>query len=456
MSYFERLKEGGNYLIQQLKQASPYQKRLDAISRILRILRPLRIPSSWQANNASSKSNSYFCKPLTVGLIALFSAAISSPAVEPEDILIHPVGPVTFYPRLALSGTFNDNIFYREFDKKTDYITRILPGLRARIGRSPYRNFTLTYDLTQSLYANNSQQDATDQVGSLISHLEGNRLSWDGNDRISYLTSILSSSSSSSGLDADLEGGQKENRFIISDNHRLSYDLREKLDLYGQFRHTAIEFESGARFNNRRTFRGTLGSQYDYSEKTGFLGEVYLGQDQSTPNANISPEQRADYLGAVLGATGEFTRRLSGSIRFGYEWRRFTNNQPDANGMVVSVALQHRLSARTFTELAYDRSNNLSTSSSGNYVSDRVTLTIRQIIGNSGKLSAFARGAFDHRAYSGPRLDTSTTAGGGLSYDFYMWLRGDLAYNFQMLDSNEARRFDYKVNRVTLSLSAGF
>ena len=55
-------------------------------------------------------------------------------------------------------------------------------------------------------------------------------------------------------------------------------------------------------------------------------------------------------------------------------------------------------------------------------------------------------------AYVVKRTDNLISTGLALTYDFKLWLRGYLTYNFEHLDSTTPVVFSYDVNRVTVGV----
>src|ERR1041385_6309082 len=93
--------------------------------------------------------------PLLLGLL-LLSVCYRAAGLEPEDVLFIKAGPLTIRPQVALTETYNDNIFYQAKDPLQDFITTISPGLRLQLGRPEHNFIALGYTYDQLLYAENS------------------------------------------------------------------------------------------------------------------------------------------------------------------------------------------------------------------------------------------------------------------------------------------------------------
>src|ERR1051325_7893368 len=108
------------------------------------------------------KSQTYYIRACLTGEAAVVSAA-NLFAFEASDVLVFSHGPLSLRPQFGLSEQFNDNIFYLDQNKKSDFITTIAPGLKFQVGQDlPTENHVkLQYTLEQLIYAQNSSQDAT-------------------------------------------------------------------------------------------------------------------------------------------------------------------------------------------------------------------------------------------------------------------------------------------------------
>src|SRR5206468_12576744 len=114
------------------------------------------------------------------------------------------------------------------------------------------------------------------------------------------------------------------------------------------------------------TIRGTGGFSFQATEKTSVFGEFYSGQSATKPNRPFNTNDvtsfkgpHADFFGGFVGARGNFTSRLKGSVKAGYESRHFSDGAPASSSPVVEATLDQRFSDRTFASLTYTRRNSL-------------------------------------------------------------------------------------------------
>ena len=202
--------------------------------------------------------------------------------------------------------------------------------------------------------------------------------------------------------------------------------------------------------------------EYQAFSRTHLFGEIYYGQTASDPNAGRVKPPHAEFIGGFLGARGNFTEKLTGTVKAGYESREFSDGTPGGDVPVVRVELVERFTEKTVLTLSYTRSQQVSVQyARAAYTSDAIGAILRQEIGNDGRFHAILRGNYLMADYEPnqsfqERNDKIFAAGLDLNYDFKLWLRGRLGYDYERLDSDLSAIVDYDVNRVTLGLSIGY
>jgi len=393
----------------------------------------------------------------------LSAAGTQARALDASDVLVYSLGPLHVRPHLTVMEQYNDNIFYRP-SKPTpgfpflpiedDFITIISPGVSLNLGRrdAHANHIFLDYTLEDSLYATHNDQNHLDHTVSLNTYLAGSHVSLDGNDRVQFLSGILGGSSNL---------GQKVDRFVFSDNYRLEYNFSDKTSVYADGAFDATDYKRGTPLYDQNTLRGTGGFAFKPSSKTSLFGELYYGQSATSPNQPSLPSSpHADFFGGFIGARGNFTTRLSGSVKAGYESRQYSDGTPASSSPVVEVSLDEKFSDKTTASLTYSRRNSLSVQVAREaYTADAVTAQFNQVLTPNGKLVGVVTGSFENDDYekigiSAARHDMFYHAGFALNYNFQRWLSAGLNYEFEKYVSNQV--IDYDVNRVTLRISVGY
>jgi len=393
----------------------------------------------------------------------LSAAGIHPRALDASDVLVYSLGPVRVRPHLALAEQYNDNIFFRSSQPSQgtsnstnqvegDFLTTISPGVSVQLGRREANHLTLDYTMDQTWYLDHPDEGHSDHGVFFNIFLEGYRLSLTGGDHVQFLSGIL-------GGGQNL--GERVERFTFSDDYRLDYRFGEKTSVYLAGAFSATDYETGKPLYDENTIRGTAGFSFKATEKTSVFGEFYSGQSATDPNdPTLAKSPHADFLGGFVGARGDFTSRLSGSVKAGYESRQFSDGSPASSSPVVEATLAQRFSNRTIASLTYTRRNSLSVQAAREaYTSDAVGGQIRHVLSSDGKFMAVAGGNFENDDYEGggasvARHDRVYRANFALSYEIQLWLSARLGYQFEKYDSNVV--IDYNVNSVTLSIQVGY
>jgi hypothetical protein len=390
----------------------------------------------------------------------LFAAGAKALALDASDVLVYSLGPVRVRPHVAVAGQYDDNIFYFPpgVPAEDDFITIISPGVNFQLGRSQGNHILFSYQMDQSFYARNHEQDHQDHLLSLNTRLQGNRLSLDGNDSVQFLSGILGG-----GLVQTNTQNARADRIVFLDRYRLEYDLSQKFTTYIEGLHSATDYEKDTPLYDVNDLRGTGGFAFKITPKIRLFGEGYYGQEKTDPNRSVDLQgPHLDVAGGFIGASGDFHPKLTGTVKAGYETRRFSDGSQDEGSPVVDASLTGRINEKTTAVLTYSRHSSVSVqAASDTFASDVVTAGLDRVISSDGKLLARLGGSFQNDEYvdSGTfagRNDKSYRANFALVYNIQLWLSTSLAYEYEKYVSNDSRIIDYAVNRVTLRVSVGY
>jgi hypothetical protein len=374
--------------------------------------------------------------------------------LEASDVLFFSKGPVSLRPQLQLAESFNDNIFFNNQNKKSDFVSTISPGLNFQVGTEDYNYFKLRYAFDRLLYLSHPLLDANQHRIGTESHFEKRRIAVNGSDEIDFLSSVLAGGISLSGTKVD--------RTTYLDNYRLDYRLTEKTKIYGEILNSITDYQTEVPLFDSNTLRGTGGFEFQALPFTSFFGEVYYGQTATPPNNLPIKPPHAEFIGGFLGARGTFTEKLTGMVKAGYEDRQFSRPGLGAGLPVVEVSLTERFTENMALSLIYLRRQQVSVQFAAvGYTMDSVSFQWLQNIGNDGRFHLIAKIMFDAMDYQPnpsfqERFDTIITGDLELVYDFKAWLHGTLGYNHERLRSDLPIILDYDVNRVTIGLAVGY
>jgi hypothetical protein len=390
------------------------------------------------------------------------AAASSTHAADAADYLVFSKGPVSLRPQLEVVEQFTDNVYFTGTDRISDFVTILSPGIRVVAGQDlPEENhFVLNYNLDQLLYAEESSQNATQHRFSTDLAYKWSRLSFEGTDRVEFLASALGSGLIQRGRDP-------VERLIVADLYRVDYTFGERMGVYGEIHHNSVDYEEGRGLFDSRTLRGTAGFEYIFSKDTRFFGEVYYGVTDLGENGNTIAElPGTSFVGGFIGARGNFTEKLRGKVKAGYEVSTFSGGSVSGDtageAPVVEAGVSYQFTDRSNISLTYNRRQFVSVQFvNSSYIADQVTLGASQILGSVGRLRLNSAITYQNLSYEpspafAKRNDSSYSFLAAASWYFQTWLSTRLQYSFENYTSDLPAVVDYHVNRITLSVAIGY
>ncbi len=402
--------------------------------------------------------------------------------VEAAQILSFDPGRFLIQPQFDFSARFTDNLFYASRGSESsgstfnpplesDVLWYISPGLEVQYGRNPENFARVTAFFDQILYTENSDFNANQQRVMVDNRFEFGRFVLRGNDDFQWLDTILGGSTA-------VRDRTPIRRFLWNDDYQLRYDATMKTDAYLGFEHDRTDYLQEINLYDQNTLRGILGAGYNPTERINVFGEFQGAR--TNPEKNLSqqadPSPSTVYSG-FLGAEGEFTARLEGSVRVGYEVRSFSGDNAGttaSSSPAVVMRLNYVQSARRFFNLTYNRRVRASSQvANQSFISDQVNLTFTQGIGTSGRWLTRVQGGVTFGDYGDrisqaginqARNDQTYVASVSLAYQPNAWLTTSLAYQYEKFTTEFESALaaatmalnDYHANRVILQVSIGF
>lgn len=400
--------------------------------------------------------------------IAAGTGAIASQAtaLEMADLMAYKAGPMLIRPRASVAERYDDNVLYQKDGplKKADFVTTTSPGFSLTIGRKEVNNpwfdfsqapenyLSIGYDLNHNLYAGNSSLNSLGHAFDMSGRLIGNRLSLTGSDSIQMVDGLV-------GGNAGLYSNVK--RLVYNDNYRLSYRVSDKLSAYLSGAYSNTDWEEGVYLLDNNSLTGTMGIDYKPLNKISFFSGNYYGQSAVNPNIPNTPKgPHLTSMGGYMGAKGEFTQRIQGTIQAGYEVREFSNHAEAGSSPVVNASLSYRIGPKTSTSVTYSRSASVSVQSPGvTYDADVYNLNFTKYFGAAKKLALagdLSLSSYQYGIVWRNRIDDRLLGRISASYMLRAWLAAGFSYEFEQFSSTDKAVIDYSVNRVTMRLSVGY
>jgi hypothetical protein len=398
-----------------------------------------------------------FC---TAMFLSLAGSTSSVSAIEASDVLVYSKGPVSLRPHVGAFTEYNDNIFYRGSNVKSDVIFDLAPGVKLLVGENkPKENHIyLDYRMDQLWYMDDSGLDALQHRAMLNGRYSTGRTTIEGKDEFTYASTPLGGGFSIT--------GQKVSRAIETDLYRLSYKLGQRAGIYGEGWHSSTDFDKGIPLFDTRTLQGTAGFEWEYSEDTFLFGEIFYGETSLTRNDPGPKAPGQSFVGAFVGGRGNFTKKLVGTVKAGYQYNWFEEvggvSTPSTDAPVVQASLLYKARERMTVEFAYSRQQRISVEFTRSpFTVDGVSGKVSAIFGSSGRLLVTAGGHLSFHEYDpspafASRTDMLWTVDPSVSWYFETWLSMKLQYEFNHFESNLAGVVDYDQNRIILGVEAGF
>jgi hypothetical protein len=171
----------------------------------------------------------------------------------------------------------------------------------------------------------------------------------------------------------------------------------------------------------------------------------------------------SDFFGGHISAVGDFSEKLKGNVKVGYQTRQFDRLSNGLGGgshglPIFEAEVDYDFTEKRTASLTYRHGGSVSIESPDSEVTtDYVIVQVSQQIGTTGKLKATFGATYELDTYEtlGARKYQYLRMNAGVSYSFNQWLKSSLRYDFDMFDGNKGN-VDYNVNRVMLGLSVGY
>jgi hypothetical protein len=392
---------------------------------------------------------------LLVGLV-LVTFCRRTHALEAHEVLFLRAGPFSAMPQFGVTEIFNDNIFYYTDRRVSDFITVISPGVKLQLGRPERNTIGLAYTYDRLFYLDNHGLNTGQHLFDLRTQLEGQRLKLEGSDRIQFLSSPLG------GIERVIVGSNVD-RTVHDHAYTLSYQISEKTQAYMRGTYYSSDYQAGITLYDIDTVTGTAGFAYRAFPKTYLFGEGHYGWTGTTPNHPLRPSNPdLTFVGGFVGARGNFTEKLTGTVKAGYESREFDDGTSVPNSPIANAALTYRFSDNTRLTLGYSRLSNVSVQyGRRTYNADSLELRLAQALGSSRKWQATLSGNYSFYEYESSASASALEydhlrASFNLAYRVQPWLTTSLQYDFESVMSEMRGVIDYDVNRVTLRVAIGF
>ncbi len=368
------------------------------------------------------KNGCVFLLPGVVAVLLLVSVCAPLPAHA---------GELSFHPYLAVSEEFTDNVYESRAEKRSEFITRLLPGLTFKYV-APFWDWDLAYNLDYRFYARDSRGDETTHNLAAKGQIRliDERLFLDISDTFKRVSLDVSRDYTQEGLSANQSDS---NTFTVSP--------------YAVFRpggQTTIK--TGYRYSNvwyrdpdaidKQEHTGFVDVTHEFSPKISLSGGyAFTRQESSSAYDRHSP---------FAGARYEYAENCFVFAQGGYTWITYRQaGRGEFNNPYWSAGVTHTLGVYVLTAGA-----------AVSYPEDPLTGVTREKTFSFSAARPIERGDISgslyYSTFDGSGVDRTRKLGGGVNarYSLTEKLNGRLAAN---VEHYEYRTVSGHTRRVYIS-----
>jgi len=244
-------------------------------------------------------------------------------------------GEFSFHPSIAISEEFTDNVFETRDNKRSDFITRVLPGI-ALTYNAPLWDWNLNYAFDYRYYARNSRSDDTTHDLNVLglTRVIKDLLFLEISDVYSRVSLDVSRDASREGLFVD----QSDNNiFIVSPYFNFRPGPKTTLKTGYRYRNVWYKEPEGI---DRRQHIGFAEAAYEYSPRLTYLANyTYTHEDSINPYNRHIP---------YAGFRYEYKDRSFILAQGGYTWFK-TDNHGNYNYPYWNVGITHAMGTYTLS-----------------------------------------------------------------------------------------------------------
>jgi len=367
-------------------------------------------------------------------------------------------GPLTLTPSITIEEEYNDNVFLDNNDKRSDFITRISPGLALAM-QQPGFNLTASYAFSGEIYAKESQLN---EIAN--SHRFLASLSYQATPRVGLSLSdgfVYSKNSNAASVAGVSTGRQTSLSNVLAAG--LNFQATQRLTWNASAAYTIQRFDAASTQDSSQRFGATgtqdsdtyhIGTGLSYAvtprmDLTAGYDVEYFVIDREKPSTTHTPR---------IGAAYRFTPTLTASVSGGPS---FLVSDGDTTVTPAGSATVAKTTSWGAMSGFYDRS--ISTAGGLGGPSDV------QTVGGSVVVGTYLRGlvvSFNPR-YTMTKSEGSSRSKSDVkalslnlsaSYQLARYVAVVASYTFfhQTTDSADGRAADADQNRISVGLRFGY
>jgi len=361
-------------------------------------------------------------------------------------------------PTIVISQEYDDNIFLRDIDTESDWITTVSPRIEIKPELSQHK-LTIDYQGDYNYFWNFESEDNLSHTNNVNLELIYN------NFRIKLDNRFRNFS--------DRSGSEDVNRVPRTQDHaeaKLIFEFN-KLDLslgyLFQYENYRSDSDIGAFLGAPATYQdldrlehtGEIETAFKLWPKTALLFSTRIGGILHRTGIKAD----SDYFDVLTGIRGEPSAKSTAEFKIGYRNQGYEDSIRDFSSLIAFGSLIENITPRDVVRLDFLRTS-YDTIYQNNAYYEVSFFGIQYEHGFTDKINGNITLAYQLDSYPVETTDTGETkhraddiwrAGCGLKYKTPKGLFGELKYEFLTRNSNFSV-YDYKDNRATISLGIQF
>lgn len=392
-------------------------------------------------------------------LVTLAVVGIGKPGhaqdFDSDRWLVYEVGPAVILPNIGVSSFYDSDVLLGTTpNEQSDFIISTRPEMKIQFGAEDINYLNIQYAPNYLKYFDTDFLTRVDHQFGLNLKIERPKTTITGSSAGSKLGGFIGQFQNFATVPTD--------RITHNHNYRILQNISGKTSGSLAFSYGVQDFEQGSPIIDTTDWRVTGGGVFNYTEKMDLLAEVFYGQ--STPGSNrpgVNAGPSASRVGFFVGSEAEFTPKLNGSVRVGYQDFSVDNSSVSQSSIVVRSDLTYAINAMSQLSLNLNRGaqQNIQAATAITQFTD-VGVTYAQMLDTSGRwgMNSSVRyrfSSFEGAPFTG-REDNFFTISGGVNYLANDWFRAGLTYSYTDFSSSVVGLPSYGVHRVGLEFVIGY
>jgi len=377
-------------------------------------------------------------------VIGLVAVVLFLGTVGVRDAEAVKLGPLVATPYIDATANYDDNVFVQnKGSEQDDWYFLITPGALLKL-RQRDNTFELEYTAYIYRYVDtHAVNDVEDQSVRALAHFD-----FPGGASLHFDDLFSKSHEPRSSANLAVTGLASLSRYYSNNlTAEASYELSDRFKTSLTYNYLLYNYKLAVNdFRDRDVNSGALTVFYKFLPKTSVLLEglyknIYHNDDKSPVAATLN----SDEYWAMTGLTWDITEKSTGSVKAGYEWKKFRSpGRKDFGGGVYQVSIAHQFTPKTSVGLSGTRQANetddpavaYSTTTNG-YVECRYKPMTKV------EIKPYASYSYDRysdastvNGVTARRLDRTWTGGLKATYNMQKWLAFSAGYTHSKRASN--------------------